>query len=108
MSAVLYVAQLRGTLDRLHELTSISPSAADKQTLRDMLASTIKTLHQLYPDSLSDPQLYRLGLNLNELERQFLAIVPGTDVPPTFWLNVQQSLQETISVTLADVAQAHH
>lgn len=107
MPFAAHLAQLRYTLERLHELPCTPNTAAHKKSLRELLTVTIKTLHELYPDGLSYQQRYRFVYNLQELERRFLALTPGSSVPIELWPDVHQTLQITIEAALTDLGNAH-
>lgn len=107
MTAIVHLAQLRYTLERLQALPSKEYAAANKKLLRELLTATLKSLHDLYPDSLSFDQRYRFVYNLNSLELQFLAITPGNEVPVHLWASVHATLQSTIETALADIGDAH-
>lgn len=110
--SLLHLSRLRETQKRLRQQSNTIYTTSAQQELRQMLAATIKTLHNLYPDGLAAPQRYQLLQNLMMLEQQFLQLAPAAPqaLHPTIplpsvstWKALHQSLLAAIDTTLADV-----
>ncbi|MDF7815191.1 hypothetical protein [Hymenobacter sp. YC55] len=100
----ILLAHLRHTLARLLTQRTTVYSALDRQELRQLLASTITVLHQLYPVSVSPAQRYALLQNLNLLEQQALALAAPGEVALRTWQFLHTSLRATIEAALVDDA----
>jgi len=103
MSALL-LAQLRDTLVRLKAQSNSTFSTFDKQSLQQMLTSTIETLRTLYPDHLDHAQRFHLLQNLMLLEQQSVIIGPAAEAIlladlPT-WQALREALIASIEATL--------
>lgn len=92
------------SLMRLLWQSTTAYSALDRQELRQLLASTIRALHQLYPASVSPVQRYALLQNLNLLAQQALALAAPGEVALTTWQFLHASLRATIEAALVDEA----
>lgn len=101
--SLLLLAQLRQTLVRLDGQSPTIYSALDQQTLRLQLTSTLKTLHELYPDGLSLPQRQEFIATPLPLEQQFLHVtrVAPVVMPLATWQTLHRSLQTVITKALA-------
>lgn len=94
------VAQLRYNAERLNALPVPVQSQADQKAVREVLASTLDSLNQLYLAQLAQPRprrlwespLYRQWHQLRAVERDLLAVSPGQPAPPMIWANLQQVL----------------
>lgn len=103
------LAQLRYNTERLNKLPLPVHSQADRKVLRELLASTLETLHLLYIAQLAQTRsqpaqwlrspLYQGLHQLRVLERELLLVSPGKQVPAVLW----EALQQALGTVLAEV-----
>lgn len=98
------IAQLWQILDQLQPAPLSCYSPEERQTLSNLLTTTITNLRTLYPDHLSSRQRHQLLGNLALLEQQHHHVASsGLDSPScTEWGAIHISLQATIVDTLSD------
>lgn len=101
--STLLLSQLRDTLTSLDAQNPTFYSLLEQHTLRQQLTTTLKTLHDIYPDGLASGERQEFIAGLLPLERQFLQVtlVAPVAVPLATWQAIHCALQTVITKALA-------